>query len=417
MKPKTKALFILTTVLSFMFAVATLTAQVKIGDNPGIKDPSSVLELEKTNMGLLIPRVSLSDIFDITTVPNPANSLLVYNTNFGGGDNPVMPGFYYWREDQSRWVRLVGTTSGAYGDVWIDGNNNLLSANSANQSLAGEHNVILGYRAFADDAGVSGNMIAIGEGAAQQDTTSGDARNIAIGYQAAFNNGGYGIIFMGRESGMNNDGNDVIGIGDYAGYQNMGNSVIAFGIRAAYENQDNDINAFGSFAAHSNTQREVNAFGLYCAYNNHGALLNALGSYAAFDNTGENVCAIGNEAAYNNNGNDAVAIGQQALRGNGTIPEGDGNIGIGFQAGMNIGAGANNIAIGYNVQLPDGFASDQINIGNNIVRDANGVIQLKDLIQLTPTTAPASPQAGMIYFDSGDNMLYCYDGTTWQALW
>ena len=84
---------------------------------------------------------------------------------------------------------------------------------------------------------------------------------------------------------------------------------------------------------------------------------------------------------------------------------------------MNVGEGANNIAIGSDTQLPDPNSSDQINIGNNIIRDSNGVIQLKDLIQLTPTSEPASPSAGMIYFSSADNKLYCCDGSAWHALW
>jgi len=29
-------------------------------------------------------------------------------------------------------------------------------------------------------------------------------------------------------------------------------------------------------------------------------------------------------------------------------------------------------------------------------------------------TAPSSPSAGDLYFDSGDNKLKCYDGTSWQ---
>lgn len=35
----------------------------------------------------------------------------------------------------------------------------------------------------------------------------------------------------------------------------------------------------------------------------------------------------------------------------------------------------------------------------------------------TPTTTPASPTAGMTYFDSGTNKLRTYDGTNWQDHW
>lgn len=38
-------------------------------------------------------------------------------------------------------------------------------------------------------------------------------------------------------------------------------------------------------------------------------------------------------------------------------------------------------------------------------------------IRFTPTTTPASPVAGMTYFDSGTFKLRTYDGTAWQDHW
>lgn len=38
-------------------------------------------------------------------------------------------------------------------------------------------------------------------------------------------------------------------------------------------------------------------------------------------------------------------------------------------------------------------------------------------ITFTPTTEPASPAAGMTYFDSGTNKLRTYDGSAWNDLW
>jgi hypothetical protein len=43
--------------------------------------PSSVLEVVGTDKGLLIPSVSLLSSSDTITIPRPALSLLVYNTN------------------------------------------------------------------------------------------------------------------------------------------------------------------------------------------------------------------------------------------------------------------------------------------------------------------------------------------------
>jgi len=74
-----------------------------------------------------------------------------------------------------------------------------------------------------------------------------------------------------------------------------------------------------------------------------------------------------------------------------------------------------NIAIGYDIQFPEGDASNQINIGNSIIKNADGVINLNQLIQLPAITAPSSPSDGMIYFDG--TKLYCYATGSWHALW
>jgi hypothetical protein len=152
------------------------------------------------------------------------------------------------------------------------------------------------------------------------------------------------------------------------------------------------------------------------AQHNTGWGLNALGLEAAQYNTGVNVSALGVHAALYNNGNNCVAIGERALAGNEFLNEGEGNIAIGYQAAINIGAGANNIAIGYDAQLIDGNAANQINIGNSIIRDESGIIKLKDLIKLTPTSEPASPSAGMIYFDNAMNKLRYFNGSSWVNL-
>lgn len=53
-------------------------AQVKIGSNPTLVDPSAILELESTEQGLLIPRMSISERLLISS---PANGLLIFNTS------------------------------------------------------------------------------------------------------------------------------------------------------------------------------------------------------------------------------------------------------------------------------------------------------------------------------------------------
>lgn len=70
-------------------------AQVKIGLNPGIIEPGSVLELEHPNKALYLNRVSLVSTTDLTTVPNPKAGMTLYNTNTsitGTALNPALVG-------------------------------------------------------------------------------------------------------------------------------------------------------------------------------------------------------------------------------------------------------------------------------------------------------------------------------------
>ncbi|NVO02518.1 MAG: hypothetical protein HXX09_07415 [Bacteroidetes bacterium] len=104
------------TILSFAFILFSINERtnaqsVGISNVAITPDPSSILELRATNMGLLIPRVALT----MTTSNAPigaavATSLLVFNTAAVGD---VSPGFYYW--GGSSWKRIFATNS---GDAW-----------------------------------------------------------------------------------------------------------------------------------------------------------------------------------------------------------------------------------------------------------------------------------------------------------
>jgi hypothetical protein len=89
---------------------------VGIGSTAFMPDPSAMLEIRADNKGLLIPRVALIDPTDATTIPNPATSLLVYNTNTAGG---LTPGYYYnaGTPASPNWVRLLNGSSPS--DVWL----------------------------------------------------------------------------------------------------------------------------------------------------------------------------------------------------------------------------------------------------------------------------------------------------------
>ncbi len=103
-----------------------LIAQVKVGDNPTSINPNSVLEIESTNRGVLMPRIPLLS----TTNPAPLTThiagMTVYNT---ANINDITPGFYY--NDGSKWVKFAQN---------FTVNNGMNISNSNNISLGGNLN-------------------------------------------------------------------------------------------------------------------------------------------------------------------------------------------------------------------------------------------------------------------------------------
>ena len=85
--------------LLITFIPITFFAQV--GINTSNPDLSATLDVVSTNKGVNFPHVHLLSYTDTTTVPNPKESLIVYNTNTSLKGNV---GHYYW--DGSNWIYL-----------------------------------------------------------------------------------------------------------------------------------------------------------------------------------------------------------------------------------------------------------------------------------------------------------------------
>ncbi|NTW31371.1 MAG: hypothetical protein HGB12_01855 [Bacteroidetes bacterium] len=66
---------------------------------------SAMLDVVATNQGMLIPRVALQGTNDVSTISNPANSLLIYNTAPAGtSPDNIIPGFYYYDTITTKWI-------------------------------------------------------------------------------------------------------------------------------------------------------------------------------------------------------------------------------------------------------------------------------------------------------------------------
>jgi len=121
MKTKTTFKFIHAICIFLLLSSITLKAQVGIGTtNPA---QGSMLDIDSSDKGILIPRVSLTATTDVTTItPAASLGLLVFNTaTAGAGTTAVSEGFYYW--NGSIWVRIQDTDF----DWKIDGNDNIIN--------------------------------------------------------------------------------------------------------------------------------------------------------------------------------------------------------------------------------------------------------------------------------------------------
>jgi hypothetical protein len=92
----------------YVFALITgIAAQGQVGVGTATPHPSSILDLNASNKGLLLPRVALTSTSDITTVPNPAKGLLVYATqNSGTGSTAIQKDTLY-KFDGTQWKPLT----------------------------------------------------------------------------------------------------------------------------------------------------------------------------------------------------------------------------------------------------------------------------------------------------------------------
>ncbi len=97
-----------------LFVYAGSNAQTGIGTNT--PEASAKLDVSSSNKGFLPPRVTLTSITDNTTIPNPANGLLVYNT----GTNPnLVAGYYYW--NGSNWATIATATGSGVSSSYVRG--------------------------------------------------------------------------------------------------------------------------------------------------------------------------------------------------------------------------------------------------------------------------------------------------------
>ena len=109
-------------IVTIAFVVLLLsTAHAQTGIGTSTPNASAKLEVAATDKGFLPPRISLTGVYDQTTIPSPATGLLVYCK----GDAGLSAGYYFW--NGNAWATIA--TAGGSGSVAAEFGENILATN------------------------------------------------------------------------------------------------------------------------------------------------------------------------------------------------------------------------------------------------------------------------------------------------
>jgi hypothetical protein len=387
-------------IVLMLISANILNAQVAISTDCSDPLPTSILEIKSTSRGLLIPRMTSTEMGNIS---NPATGLAVFSYS-GSNDGQ----FYYY--NGTAWVTF-GTED---GDAWdVEGEDQVSAIGRMGRVGIGTTTPVAA--SMLEVAGhiwvtSTGNSVFLGEDAGEDDDLTNNS-NLCIGYAAAQHNvSSESIIAIGSYALQNvtGDENTVIGSGSMNGsVSGTKNTVIGCG--AMWDSESGSENVAIGYSSMSN--------------NLTGSNNTAIGTYSLTGNNGNNNTGLGYQVLQSNNsGSNNAAYGREA---GSSITSGSNNCLAGYRAGDNITSGSNNIIIGYDLDAPSATADNQMYIGGVIYGNlANGNIGINNtnpgerldidgVLRLRETATPTA-HAGDIYFDGDHFMLY--NGTDWVQI-
>src|SRR5690554_3541929 len=332
-----------------IFFCFQIHAQVGIGTTT--PHESSILDVESTDKGILIPRLTTAER-DAIAPPADGRGLLVYNTDTST----------FWYFDGAIWIELKTDFEG-----WLlEGN---AGTNPSTNFVGTTDNQPLNFRVNNIRAGhISENNIFFGMSSGVATTNYGPG-NTGIGHETLKVNidGKRNAAFGYQTLQANTSGNDNVAVGYQALFNNTnGDGNVANGYQALHHNTIGNNNvANGYEALKSNTTGNYNVANGYRALRNNttGANNIANGNEALSNNiSGGNNVANGYRALFNNTtGTDNVANGTRALQanidgskntayGNDSMKSninGVQNVAVGFESLFSNVNGEKNVAVGY----------------------------------------------------------------------
>jgi trimeric autotransporter adhesin len=431
---------------------SAVKAQVKISSGNTLPHTSAMLDIESTTRGLLIPRMSSSQM---NAISEPATGLLVFNTSdsliylhLDSGWTKLSTGDNLWHKSSNNAMSNgpalnvgIGTNNPAErlhinGHTKIDGNIYLQNSTPFtgviykeglpflhNAGLVAQQNIYLGTNAGSFNLLAKKNVAVGSEALANSD----GADNTAIGYRAAYSLAGgssytesYKNTFIGYLCGeMATGGTNNVAIGNEAGYLlsagSSGNVLV--GSTAG----KNITSGSGNVLVGNNIQTTEGVF-------NSGIGGN---SGISFTNGSYNTWAGADAIKSNKLGGYNTALGASAQRDDssgyfnvyvgafaGASTQGSNNLFIGPFAGiLDTGVVANTLIINNNFSkqhlINGDFGTHRVGINKtlaalNYTLDVGGEIRIGAL-----ATAPPGSN-GVTYYNTQEDKLKVYEGGNWK---
>ncbi|HIB49386.1 MAG TPA: hypothetical protein EYO35_13885, partial [Flavobacteriaceae bacterium] len=261
----------------FLLFIVPVLASGQVGINTTNPHPSSILDMNSTTSGVLVPRMTAAEKLAITT---PATGLLVYQT-----DSPI--GFFYY--DGTSWVQIstgssamgefqsisglvqnttaVGSDDFVFGDTDLEGAGSKFfldtskgafragqsSGNEWDDANVGNGSAVLGYGTASGDGAVAfnyGNASGANAFAAIGGSASG-IESVALQSSTASGNlsfSGGGVSTAGGENSFAFGSNNTIDASAVGG-KTIGTSNSVSGQQASAFGDNLTASGFASFAA------------------------------------------------------------------------------------------------------------------------------------------------------------------------
>lgn len=369
----------------FLLGIIKTSMAQNVGIGTTTPDVSALLDIKSVAKGILIPRVTTTEMNAIATpakgllvLDTVANSLMVNNGSAASPNWQSISGTSGWSLTGNAGIdpatNFIGTTDGKplYFRIqntnagMISIANSAFGSNAFNTTSTGLFNTAIGRSALKNNTSATENTaigdeallsnttgkfnVAIGSSALKFNTTADN--NTAVGTNALTNNttGTGNSAFGFQASYFNSTGINNSSYGYAALASNStGSNNCSFGYASSGVNSTGISNSsFGYQALRFNSTGGSNAaFGAYASYNSTSSSNSSFGDHVCYSNTtGSYNAGIGASAMYSNTtGTANTALGSISLQTNST---GDYNTAVGSGADVLVGNLTNATAVGAN---------------------------------------------------------------------